>query len=164
MLVPPSTQVTCLGIVVDTVALSVSIPAEKLSVIKSICVEWCAKQTCTKKELQSLLGLLLYVAKCIKYARYFLNRMLMLLRENTHCKRIRLTEAFKKDLRWFNAFLPVFNGVSFFKQPPSKSIHLDACPSGLGAIFDHQVYTLPLPSERRDVNIAYTELINILVA
>ena len=114
-LVPPSTQVTCLGIVVDTVALSVSIPTEKLTVIKSICSEWSGKQICTKKELQSLLGLLLYVAKCIKYARYFLNRMLMLLRENTHCSRIRITEDFKKDLRWFNAFLPVFNGVSFFQ-------------------------------------------------
>ena len=117
-----------------------------------------------KKELQSLLSLLIYVAKCIKYARYFFNRMLMLLRENTHCSRIRITEDFKKDLRWFNAFLPVFNGVSFFKQPPSKSVHLDACPSGLGAIFDHQVHSLPLPSNWRDLNIAYTELVNILVA
>ena len=106
----PSTQVTCLGIVVDTVALSVSILAEKLSVIKDICLAWSSKQTCMKKELQSLLGLLLYVAKC--------NKMLMLLRENTHSSRICLTEDFKKDLRWFNAFLPVFNGVSFFNQPP----------------------------------------------
>ena len=163
-LVPPSTRVTCLGIVVDTVALSVSIPAEKLAVIKNVCSEWASKQICTKKELQSLLGLLLYVAKCIKYARYFLNRMLMLLRDNTHCSRIRLTEDFKKDLRWFNTFLPVFNGVSIFRQPPNKSVHLDACPSGLGAIFDHQVYSLPLPSNWKDLNIAYTELINILVA
>ena len=116
-LVAPSTQVTCLGIVVDTVALSVSIPAEKLSVIKCICSAWSNKQTCTKKVLQSLLGSLLYVAKCIKYARYFLNRMLMLLRENTHSNKIRLTEDFKKDLRWFNAFLPVFNGVSFLSNP-----------------------------------------------
>ena len=163
-LVAPSTQVTCLGIVVDTVALSLSIPAEKLAVIKNLCSQWTSKQICTKKELQSLLGLLLYVAKCIKYARYFLNRMLMLLRENSHTNQIRLTEDFRKDLRWFNASLPVFNGVSFFKQPPSKSVHLDACPSGLGAIFDHQVCTLPLPSSWRDLNIAYTELINILVA
>ena len=87
------------------------------------------------------MGLLLYVSKCIKYARYFFNRMLMLLRENNYNNRIRLTEDFRKDLRWFNAFLPVFNGVSFFKQPPSKSVCLDARPSGLGAIFDHQVYT-----------------------
>ena len=97
-LVAPSTQVTSLGIVVDTVALSMYIPAEKLAVIKSICSEWSSKQICTKKELQSLFDLLLYVAKCIKYARYFLNRMLMLLSENTHCSRIRLTEDLKKTL------------------------------------------------------------------
>ena len=55
-------------------------------------------------------------------------------------------------------------GYHFLTNPPSKSVHLDACPSGLGAIFDHQVYTLPLPSNWRNLNIAYTELINILVA
>ena len=71
-----------------------------------------------------------------------------------------ITEDFRRALRWFNAFLPVFNGASFFK----KTVHLDACPSGLGTIFDSQVYTLPLPSSWRDLNIVYTELINILVA
>ena len=30
------------------------------------------------------------------------------------------------------------NGV-FFNYAPSKSVHLDVCPSGLGAIFDGQV-------------------------
>ena len=30
------------------------------------------KHTCTKRELQSLLGSLMYVAKCVNYARYFL--------------------------------------------------------------------------------------------
>ena len=43
-------------------------------------------------------------------------------------------------------------------------MHLDACPSGLGAIFDSQAYVLPLPHSWQDVNIAYTEMINILVA
>ena len=36
-LVPPSTQVLCLGILVDTVDLSVSIPAEKLQLLKDTC-------------------------------------------------------------------------------------------------------------------------------
>ena len=36
----------------------------------------------TKSELQSLLGLLLYITKCVKPARFFLNRMLQLLRDN----------------------------------------------------------------------------------
>ena len=78
-LVPPSTRVTCLGIQVDTENLSISIPAEKLQTIKCMCKNWVQKSFRTKGELQSLLGSLLYVAKCIKYARYFLNRMLTLL-------------------------------------------------------------------------------------
>ena len=81
--------------------------------------------------------------------------MLQLLRENGHSKRIAITEEFKCDLKWFNPFLPVYNGVS--------KIHLDACPSALGAIFDNQVYALPLPGSWKNKNIAYTELINVLV-
>ena len=163
-LVPPSTKVTCLGILVDTENLSVSIPTEKLQTIKFMYQNWVQKSFCTKRELQSLLGSLLYVAKCIKYARYFRNRMLTLLRENAQEKQIKITEEFRSDLRWFNNFLSVCNGVSFFNYIPSKSVYLDACPSGLGAIFDSQVYALPLPHSWQDVNIAYTEMINILVA
>ena len=163
-LVPPSTRVVCLGIQVDTENLSVSIPTEKLQVIKCMCKNWAKNAFCTKQELQPLLGSLLYVAKCIKYARYFLNRMLTLLRENGHERKIKITEEFKSNLRWFNNFLSVYNGVSFFNYVPSKSVHLDACPSGLGAIFGTQVYALSLPPSWQEVNIAFTEMINILVA
>ena len=163
-LVPPSTRVTCLGIVVDTMEFTVSIPVEKFQVVKTLCHQWSTKQTCTKRELQSLLGSLLYVAKCIKYARYFLNRMLSLLRTNSHAKFIKITTEFKKDLNWFQKFLIVYNGISFFNYTPTKTVHLDSCPSGLGAIFDNQVYAMLLPDSWHDQNIAYIEMINILVA
>ena len=68
-----------------------------------------------KKELQLLLGSLLYVAKCVKYARFFLNRMLTLLFENTGKKNIKITKEFKQDLNWFRKFVVVYNGVSFFQ-------------------------------------------------
>ena len=124
-LVPPSTRVTCLGIVVDTVEFSTSIPVEKLQVIKDMCNQWGTKAICTRKELQSLLGSLLYVAKCVKYARFFLNRMLALLHGNTGSKIIKITKEFKQDLNWFQRFLLVYNDVSFFNYTPSKYVHLD---------------------------------------
>ena len=71
--------------------------------------------------------------------------MLALLRENFDKKSITVTADFKKDLNWFNTFLSVYNGVSFFQHVTSKVVHLDACPQGLGSIFDNQVYALPLP-------------------
>ena len=153
----------CLGILVDTVQCTVSIPQDKLYSIKQLCHSWSRKSTCTKKELQSLLGSLLYAAKCIKYDRVFLNRILNLLRSNYNVKKIVINFDFK-DLNWFNTFLPVFNGASFFQYTPSKTVRLDACPSGLGAIYDSQVYVMTLPTSWRDRNIAQLEMINILVA
>ena len=163
-LVPPSTQVVCLDILVDIVNQSISIPSEKLNIIKGMCTQWSSKLTCSKRELQSLVGSLLYVAKCVKYARFFLNRMLTLLRVNFDKKLIVITEDFKQDFRWFNTFQPVYNGVTFFKHVPSKLVHLDGCPTGLGAIFDQQVYAMDLPGEWSCKNIAYLEMVNILAA
>ena len=94
----------------------------------------------------------------------FLNRMLTLLRKNFDKKTIVITEEFKQDLKWFNTFLPVYNGVTFFKYVPSKLVHLDACPTGLGAIYDQQVYAMDLPHGWSSKNIAYLEMINILVS
>ena len=143
----------------DTVQCTVSIPPDKLQSIKQLCHNWASKNTCTKKELQSLLGSLLYVAKCIKYARVFLNRMLNLLRENYNTKEIMIDEDFRKVLKWFNTFLPIFNGVTFFQYTTSKTVHLDACPTGLGAIYDSQVYAMTLPPIWKDKNIAQLEMI-----
>ena len=74
-LVAPSTVVTCLGIDIDTVKRTFSVPSEKLAEIKKLCQHWLQKQSCMKRQLQSLLGSLLYVSKCVKNARFFLNRM-----------------------------------------------------------------------------------------
>ena len=104
------------------------------------------------------MGLLLYVAKCIKYVRVFLNRMLNLLRSNYHVKKTVIDNDF--NLNWFNTFLLVFNGV-FFQYTP---VNLDVCPLGLGAMYDLQVYVMTLPTSWQDRNIAQLEMISILVA
>ena len=58
---------------------------------------------------------MLYMAKCIKYVGVSLNRMLNLLKLNCNVKKIVINDDFKRDLNWFNTFLFVFNGVSFFQ-------------------------------------------------
>ena len=72
-LVPPSTSVTCLGIQIDTIQRTISIPHSKLQEIVKLCQSWASKTYCSKKDLQSLLGSLLYITKCVTPARYFLN-------------------------------------------------------------------------------------------
>ena len=59
-LVPPSTAVTCLGISVDSVQKTISIPSDKLAEIIQLCADWNSETYCSKSDLQSLLGSLLY--------------------------------------------------------------------------------------------------------
>ena len=90
-LVPPSTSVVFLGILVDSINKTVSIPADKLQEITKLCLQWHTKTYCSKQDLQSLLGSLLYVTKCLKNSRYFLNRMFQMLRDNVHSRKILIT-------------------------------------------------------------------------
>ena len=75
-LCPPSTQVVCLGILFDTTTRTTSIPREKMSDIRNMCAGWSDKRVVSKNDLQSLLGSLLYITKCVRSSRFFLNRML----------------------------------------------------------------------------------------
>ena len=61
-LVPPSTSVVCLGILIDSQGRTISIPPQKLAQIVNLCSLWADKTYCSKRDLQSLLGHLLYIA------------------------------------------------------------------------------------------------------
>ena len=164
-LVPPSTCVTCLGIQVDTIHKTLSIPQEKLQEIKNLCKSWTHKTVVTKQQFQSLLGSLLYVSKCIKPAHIFLNCMLQLLRSHHDSKKFTLNSEFFRDLCWFNTFLDQYNGITYFdNKKPDYTVHLDASLSGMGAIFANMVYALPIPSYCNNLHITQLEMLNVVVA
>ena len=64
----PDTSVISLGILVDSVNQTISIPEEKLQEIITTIKKWSLKTCCSKTALQSLLGLPLYITKCVKPA------------------------------------------------------------------------------------------------
>ena len=164
-LVEPTTKAVCLGILVDTVQGTVAIPPEKLEVVKQMVNDWRGRKWCTKRQLQSLLGTLLYVHKCVKPARYFLNRMLTTLRSVSNPARVDLDQDFQRDLRWFHSFLPQYNGVSMYSHTKSKSIlELDACLTGLGGRWGNMVYHLPIERDFANLDIVHLEMVNIVMA
>ena len=164
-LVPPTTLAVCLGVLIDTVTDTVAIPEEKMRQIKQSIIEWQTKNTCSKRQLQSLLGQLLYVHKCVRPSRIFLNRMLELLHQNYDASNIKLTQAFCHDLRWFSRFLDKYNGVSMYNHRKiDVVVELDACLDGLGGVWKNLVYHLPIPQHYLGLTIVHLEMVNILVA
>ena len=164
-MVPPTTKCTCLGIDLNTETFEASIPSDKLEKILKICFQWKDRATCKKRELQSLLGSLLYVSKCVHSSRPFLNRMLDLLRASNKLESINLNIEFKRDLNWFCEFLPHFNGSAFFKHDNiDGEIELDACLEGLGAIYNNHIYAISISKGYMHMGIVHLEMLNILVA
>ena len=100
-----------------------------------------------------------------KPAHTFLNRMLLLLRENFEKDTIFLNRKFFKDLIWFHTFLSEFNGVVYYDiRPVQGELHLDASLTGMGGSFDNQCYALPIPKNFQNYSIVHLEIVNILVA
>ena len=164
-LIQPTTKAVCLGIEINTVTRTLSIPQDKLNEIRDICLAYVSKTKVTKPQFQSLLGSLLYITKCVKPARFFLNRMLTLLRQQVAKNYIVLDHEFQKDLNWFNTFLLQYNGITFYdKLQPQHKVFLDASLQGLGCVFKNMVYTLQIPKGFNNYTIVHLEILNIVVA
>ena len=132
-LTPPTKHLTCLGIEVDVEANVLRIAPDKLHEIHQECLQVRQKTHLSKRQYHSLLGKLLYIQKCVKPSRIFVNRILSVFRSHSTGKRIRLTG----ELDWFITFLPHFDGVTYISRKPiddDKSLHLDACLTDMGAM------------------------------
>ena len=166
----PQKCIPCLGINVDINTGIISIPDDKLKQVITLCHEWSTKAKTHKKALQSLVGSLLYIHKCVRPARLFVNRVLATLREIPKDGTIALSPEFKKDMAWFNAFLPTFNGKVYFDKnikPTVTDLYVDACLTGVGGAWGEIVYALPLssiPQVPIPHSIVHLEMVNVFIA
>ena len=161
-----SKQITCLGIDINNNTMSIT--QDKVKAIYAECLAVSKKTVLSKQAFQSLLGKLIYIQKCVKPSRLFINRILDLFRTNFHLRKIHLTSDFLKDIRWFLAFLPSFNGISYISKPSiddSQSLFLDACLTGMGAVWRDRVYSIPIHNcADLKLTIVHFEMLNIVIA
>ena len=106
----PSSVITCLGIQINAKEGILSVPDKKLNEIKNLTSQWLSKKIATHKQLQTYIGKLIAIHRCVKPSRLFINRMLRVLRNTPMQRSIKLTGYFFQDVRWFHRFLDKFNG------------------------------------------------------
>lgn len=107
----PGKKVRWLGIDVDVSAMTLSLPPDKLVEVSTCMEKTLACKSISRKHLQSLLGKLIHIGKCIRPARLFVSRLLEGLRS---MKRnfTKVTDDMKQDLCWFREFADSWNGIS----------------------------------------------------
>ena len=71
----PSTSLTFLGIVLDTVRMEARLPTDKLHCIRHQVKTWLSKRRATKRQILSLVGLLQHATKSVCPGRTFLSQM-----------------------------------------------------------------------------------------
>ena len=130
----PATCITFLGIVLDSSLQQLRLPPDKLQEISSLTRSWLGKRKVTKRELLSLIGKLSFAAKVVPAGRLFLRRLMQLSTTVTKLHHhIHLNSEARADIRWWNSFLPSWNGISMFISPEwndAESIQLFTDASG----------------------------------
>ena len=172
--VGPTTCLQFLGIEIDTVANQLRLPEEKLQRLVSLIQGWGDRRSCSRKELESLVGHLNHACKVVRSGRTFLRRMLDLLHAVPHRPHshghIRLNAGFRSDLAWWKAFLAQWNGISYLPPPsflPQLNLYFttDASGSwGCGAWHGTSWFKVKWDSRAHHLGIAEKELIPIVIA
>ena len=173
----PASTIVFLGIEIDTWAMEIRLPQDKLRNLQRVLEEWSRKQHCCRWELESLLGLLGHACCVVVEGRTFLRRLFELLavaRKPHHY--VRLNLAARSDLCWWQAFLAPLNHRAlrhaFTADRPSFTITTDASGAvGCGAVWHHWWLQLkwseippPFQAETAEDSITMKELLPIVLA
>ncbi len=165
----PATILTYLGIEFNTSTLHLRLPDDKIQSITELLSSWEHKQECTKKQLESLIGVLQHAASVIKPGRAFLRYLIQLSSTVRNPYRpVRVNAAIRSDIHWWQLFLRSWNGLSMMSlhgpQHYSAMVTSDALGSwGCGAYHDAQWFQLQWQGTQPG-SIAAKELVPILIA
>lgn len=166
----PSTSLTFLGILLDSVNMRASITQERKLDILSAIQSMQGRRTVTKRELLSIIGKLAFATKVVPPGRIFLRRLIDLSTTVTPLHHhITLNADARADLTWWLHFLPSWPGTSLFLQShwspaPDMEFYTDASDMGYGAYWNGQWFNNHWTLSQATMTIAWREMHAILVA
>ncbi len=168
----PATVIGFLGMELDTEALEIRLPQDKLSLLQVALRAWRDRKACRKRELLSLIGSLSHACKAVRAGRSFLRRLIDLSTTVKALNRyVRLSASARSDIEWWFQYCVSWNGTSMMsmvnKARPDCEIVSDASGSwGCGAINDREWFQLQWAGHGayRDQNITVKELLPIVIA
>ena len=166
----PSTVLVFLGIEIDTMAMQLRLPSDKLARLKELLWKWRGKKECRKRDLKSLIGVLSHACKVVKPGRTFLRRLIDLskiARKPSHF--VRLNREARSDIEWWFRFADRWNGVSIMYLTNRKNCDIavisDASGKwGCGAFHNDKWFQLRWPDAIQETHITVKELVPIVLA
>ena len=166
----PMQELVFLGVGFSVPNMTLFVPLEKLLDLMALLENWRTKAQATWKELESLIGKLQFVAKCVRPGRVLISWLLNTLRCFPKVGAFPVPEEARKDIRWWWHFMPSYNGTSIMwlmDLLDSQAMFVtDTTLIGMGAVRHREFVALKFPEEVQNwcAHIAHKELWAILVA
>lgn len=134
----PSTTCTFLGVEIDSVRMSMSLPTDKMCKLVNELSFFQTRTRATVKQLRRLFGILAYASRVIRGGRTFSRQVIDLLKGlSPSVSRIRLSTQFRRELEWWSKWAFTLNGQAGMIQHTygsGQAIQSDASFSGYGLI------------------------------
>ena len=147
----PSTFITFLGIIIDSLRQELRLLDDKLSQLLTMLHLWYSKRSATKRQLQALIGQLSHAAAVVRPGHSFMHHLIDTMtipRRQYHM--VRLNLQCKADIAWWLSFVRDWNGMSFLPNLQVRaSVMADASDSwGCGAYSQRTLewFQFPWPS------------------
>ena len=166
----PATRLPFLGIELDSMAMEIRLPPEKLAHLRKELTTWKTRKACKKRDLLSLIGLLSHACKVVRSGRSFLRRLIDLSTVPKHLEHfVRLNSEARSDIEWWTQFCQIWNGISMMHLPnmasPAVVLTSDASGNwGCGAYSSTNWFMLPWSGLNAHYHITVKELIPIVIA
>ena len=166
----PATCITFLGIEIDSTAMEICLPVNKIALLKDDLARSRGKKSIRKRDILSLIGSLSHACKVVRSGRAFLHRLIALssgVKKLDHF--VRLNSCAKADIEWWYVFGTSWNGISILhsvnKANPAFSLTTDASGSwGCGGFSGSLWFSLPWNLIGASLHITVQELIPITLA
>ena len=165
----PTTSLTFLGIVLDTLSMEASMSVECKTSLLTAIHSFLTFRKCTKRQLLSLIGKLSFACKVVPAGRIFLRRLIDLSCSVTRLHHhIRITNEARLDLQWWLNFLPGWSRTSLILDSEwtissAMDLFTDASGSkGWGAFWSNKWLQAEWSSEQAMHDIVWKELCAIV--
>ena len=159
-----------LGIMFNTIDMTISVAPEWVSKIQAELNAWCNRATISLKQLESLIGKLKFASQVIRVGCVFLAHLLDELWGSPKWGYMPVPASFLQDLRWWQYVMPILNGSKsiyldiFFE--PGALIDTDATLVGAGEVCKGHYFHTPFPqfNTQQAHIIAHLELLAFIAA
>ena len=170
---PPSHQMLCLGVWINTLDMTLFVPAFRVEELQLELNTWLNKRSFTKRKLQQLLGKLSYVSTCVRSGRAFMSHLLNALRSCSSSPERTVhpvSDDLRADINWWLYFLSHYNGVSVIPSDVIISnpelFATDACLTDSGAVCFGECFHREFPDIilTQDQHINELELLTVVIS